>query len=137
MFEFHGWISIVEEDNDEADISILDRRREELCLFIEKHIESIKGSNREFHLHRSINGSSHLVFTGAHNHRSEEIINFFKIIAKNQPHSYGKLFVRDDEDQRGFQNSMQEFTMARSTVTEKTDEAMSPCIPKIEEEYKF
>ena len=137
MFEFHGWVSIIADDSDDADCTVLDKRRDELCSFIEKRIEIIKGHNREFHLHKSLNGSSHLIFTGFHNHRNEEIIDFFKIIAEHQPHSYGKLFIRDDEDSRGYQNTMQEFTMARSVVTEKTDETMSPCIPKIEEEYEF
>ncbi|MES2569723.1 MAG: Imm7 family immunity protein [Verrucomicrobiota bacterium] len=136
MFEFHGWIAIVEESSDDLDTAILDTRRETLCDTIEEMITALSGTNRVFHLHRHLNGSAHLVFCGFHNHRDKQIIDFFHKVAAAQPYSYGKLHIRDDEDDRGFQNTVQSWTMARANVIEATDVQLSPCIPTIEPEYK-
>ncbi|MCP4445852.1 MAG: hypothetical protein GY811_10990 [Myxococcales bacterium] len=64
------------------------------------------------------------------------MIGFFQEIAASQPHSYGKLHVRDDEGTRGldYRNAMREWTMARGVISEGTDCRMSPSIPKIESE---
>jgi Immunity protein 7 len=134
MFEFHGWIAINEDDSDDVDSSVLNQRRELLCDAIAICIEKLQGPSQSFHLHRSFNGTAHLVFCGFHNHRDERIIEFFRQVGELQPYSYGKLHVRDDEDPRGFQNMMQEWTMARSSIYESTDAQMSPCIPSIEPE---
>ena len=136
MTEFNGWISIVEDDSDDADIDELNRRREQLCDYIEECSKSVFGlnSNRRFHLHRALNANAMAVFCGCNNHRDESVIEWFKLIANNQPCSYGKMHIRDDEDGRGFQNSLQAWTMARGTVFEETDSSMSPCIPIIEDE---
>lgn len=130
MFEFHGWISINADDSDNPDNTILEHRENELSSQIEAWIHHLQRTNRAFHLHRDLNGSSHLVFCGFHNHRAEAIIEFFKKVAEHQPWSYGKLHVRDDE--KG--DFMQQWTMARGRTIEETDERMSPCIPVIEPE---
>ena len=134
MTEFNGWISIIEDDFDDAKITELDRRRELLCDFIEEQSKPIFGanSNRRIHLHRALNANAMAVFCGCNNHRDESVIEWFKRIAENQPYSYGKMHIRDDEDQRGFQNTIQVWTMARGEVYEDTDDRMSPCIPMIE-----
>lgn len=38
MFEFHGWVSIKEDDSDDADIGILDARLNEITDQIENQI---------------------------------------------------------------------------------------------------
>lgn len=111
-------------------------REESLVLQIEGLIDIVKCENRKFHVHRNLNASSHLVFCGFHNHRDERIIEFFKAVGRKQPWSYGKLHIRDDEDARGYQNAMREWTMALGRVTEDTDQRMSPCIPAIEPEIQ-
>ena len=137
MFEFHGWIAINEDESDEPDIAESDRRREVLCDEIESMIKILESENRSFHLHRELNGQSHLVFCGFHNHRDERIIDFFNEVGSRQPASYGKLHVRDDEDSRGSkgENAMMQWTMTRGIVAESTDALMTPCIPKIEPEF--
>ncbi len=136
MFEFHGWATIHADDSDDPSSDELKGRESELTWKILDAIHEIKGSNRIFELHR-MNGTTHLVLCGDHNHRNEEIIEFFVGLAEIAPHSYGKLHVRDDEDSRGFENTMQEWTLAGGRVTESTDERMSPCVPTLGAEMQL
>ena len=134
MFEFHGWATIHADDLDDPSIEELEARELALTARIQDAIREVETANRGFHLNR-MNGTLHLIFCGEHNHRDESIIRFFGSLSKIAPHSYGKLHVRDDEDPRGFENTMREWTMARGQVREATDDSMSPCIPALEDEY--
>lgn len=133
MFEFHGWASIHADDSDDPSADEQEARERDLAERVQVTIRDVQATNRGFHLHQ-MNGTLHLVFCGDHNHRNESIIEFFKGLSEIAPHSYGKLHVRDDEDTRGFENTMREWTLARGHVRESTDESMSPCIPALEAE---
>lgn len=133
MFNFHGWAVIHADDLDDPSCEEMAKRECELTTRIEEAIREIEVSSSKFHLHR-LNGTIHLVFCGDHNHRDDSIVEFFRILSEIAPHSYGKLHVRDDEDTRGFENTMRELTLARGRVRESTDENMSPCIPTLEPE---
>lgn len=131
MFEFHGWVSIKEDDSDDADIGILDARLNEITDQIENQINRTEWPNCVLRVFRGLNGKNHLLMTGFQNHRQKEIIDLFHWIAARQPFSYGLLHVRDDED-RGNENVFRVFSMTRGKVEETTEELLSPCIPKIE-----
>ncbi|MCU0795398.1 MAG: immunity 7 family protein [Akkermansiaceae bacterium] len=131
MFEFHGWATIHADDLDDPCGDELAERERSLTRRVQDAIHEVEAANREFHLHR-LNGTLHLVFCGDHNHRDESIIEFFRGLSEIAPHSYGKLHVRDDEDTRGFENIMREWTLARGHLRESTDKNMSPCIPTLE-----
>ncbi len=133
MFEFYGWVRIVEDDTDDADIRMLDVRRETLCNKLEQKIKQVEWCNGIFKLLRGVNGRDHLLMTGAANHRQESVIELLHWIAERQPYSYGLLHIRDDEDmERGFDNTFRVFSLARGNVTESTEDLLSPCVPKIE-----
>ncbi|MCH7227431.1 Imm7 family immunity protein [Haloferula sp. A504] len=134
MFEFHGWATIHADDSDDPAGDLMEDRERGIMAAVRDAIRRVEGANRDFRLNR-LNGTAHLIFCGDHNHRDEAIIEFFKRLSKIAPHSYGKLHVRDDEDARGFENSMREWTMALGQVTESTDAQMSPCVPALEPEY--
>ena len=131
MFEFHGWVNFVEDASDDALVSVLDVRRKKLCDELANKIKEIETCNGIFQLFRRLNGQAHLVITGFTNHRQESVIKLLYWIAERQPYSYGLLHIRDDED-RGFDNVVRVFSLARGKVIETSEELLSPCIPKIE-----
>ena len=133
MFEFHGWATIHADDSDDPSGDDLAERQRDLTKRIQDAVREVEAANRVFHLHQ-LNGTLHLVFCGDHNHRNDSIIEFFTGLSEIASCSYGKLHVRDDEDTRGFENMMREWTLARGHVRESTDESMSPCIPVLEPE---
>ena len=134
MFEFHGWATIHADEPDAASVGRLEDLECPVITAVQDAIRTVEGANRDFRLNW-MNGTAHLIFCGDHNHRDEAIIEFFKLLSRVAPHAYGKLHVRDDEDSRGFENSMREWTMARGKVTESTDARMSPCFPVLEPKH--
>lgn len=138
MFEFHGWINIIADDTDDADISIVNKRRKKLCLDLKVKIKEIEWCNGHFKLFENVNGASHLIMTGESNHRQNDVIELFYCIAKNQPFSYGLLHIRDDEDHNrdnNYENVFRVFALRKGTVIERTEKLLSPCIPVIEDEF--
>jgi hypothetical protein len=134
MFEFHGWINICPDESDDANIEVLDDRQRLLTNEVEQRTKDIAWCNGVFTVHRGLNGEDHLVLTGCANHRQPQVIELFSWVASRQPHSYGLLHIRDDEDcARGHDNEFRVFALARGTLTEATEPLLSPCIPKIEE----
>ena len=135
MFEFHGWVNIKVDDTDDADIDILDTRLNDLSDQIENRIKNFEWPNCILRVFRGLNGENHLLMTGFQNHRDQEIIDFFYWIAARQPFSYGLLHIRDDED-KGYENVFRVFSMTSGKIECATEELLSPCIPKIEPEWK-
>lgn len=135
MFEFYGWVKIVADDRDDADVAVKDARRMALCNAVEKKIKEVERINCFFKVFRNFNGQSVLLVTGFPNRRYDPIVGFFHWIAKNQPFSYGLLHIRDDEDvERGFDNVVRTYSLAQGCIGESTEERLSPCIPTIEPE---
>ena len=131
MFEFHGWASIHVDDSGDPITQTIERRVERLSSKINDAISKVEAPNRDFRL-RQLNGTTHLIFCGDHNHRDDSIIQFFKELANIAPMAYGQLYVRDDEDTRGYSNMMRKWILIRGQVWESTDDDMSPCIPTLE-----
>lgn len=133
MFEFHGWVSIRADDTDDPDCGMLADRQHIVADALEAKARALAWCSGIFTVHRNLNGEDHLIATGSANHRQEDVIELFRWIAKHQPHSYGLLHVRDDEDIREeYRNAFRVFAVARGTFVEATEALLSPCIPKIE-----
>ena len=69
------------------------------------------------------------------NHFSEDIkdiIEFFKQIALLSPGSYGLLYLHDDEDRDGFDNSFQVYVLAKGNFMLREDPFLSPYFPTVE-----
>ncbi len=134
MFEFHGWVNIVEDDTDDSDISILDDRRDRLTKQVEYKIKDVESCNSVFRIFRNLNGENHFILTGFSNHRQQSVVDLFYWIAEKQPNSYGLLHIRDDEDKEN-ENVFRVFALTQGAVCEKTEKLLSPCIPKIEKPF--
>jgi len=137
VFEYHGWINIVPDDSDDADIAVLDERSIVMLSEVEEEINRIALNNGIINIYRNLNGENHLIITGFNNHRRTEIIDLFYWIAKKQPFSYGLLHIRDDEDgKRGYENTFRVFAIRKGKVIEETEKLLSPCIPVIEDLFE-
>ena len=101
MFEFHGWVNILPDDTDDADIVVLRERKRVLTDELEQKAKEIDWGFDGFTIHRSLNGQDHLVVTGFASHRQTQVIELFRWIASRQPYSYGLLHIRDDEGSTG------------------------------------
>ncbi len=133
MFEFHGWINIRPDDTDDPDWDVLRERQRALSDEVDQRVKEIEWCFGVFTVHRGLNGQDHLVATGFANHRKTNVVELFEWIASRQPHSYGLLHIRDDEDSaRGHGNDFRVFAVARGTIREATETLLSPCIPTIE-----
>jgi hypothetical protein len=69
---------------------------------------------------------------GLRNHRYEPVIDLFRWVAEELPHSYGLLYVRDDEDhgrEANYDNEFRVWRLARGRFEELADPFLSPCNP--------
>lgn len=81
------------------------------------------------------NGKLHFWAAGSANHRCAEVErlwDFYKNLPALAPESYGLVYVRDDEDSRGFNDSFAVWKLALGRLEEVKDTLLSPCIPIIE-----
>ncbi|MFB7126444.1 Imm7 family immunity protein [Kitasatospora sp. NPDC056273] len=128
MFEYHGWIKVLESatlDDEEYD----DDRFRLVVGGIEERIREID-SPYLLDL-RWMNGKVFIHFGGFPNHRDAEIPAFFREVGERAQGSYGLLHVRDDEDP-GRENEVLVIRMVRGRVSEHVDSLLSPCIPVLE-----
>lgn len=132
MFEFHGWITIRDtyscamEEDEKFDL-IINKIKNEIDSF---------GWCNGFHDIRIVNGEYQLIISGYLNHKSAEVNELFDIyneIAKIAVGSYGILYVRDDEDQNGFDNEFSVYVMAKGNITRHKDTFLSPFVGVVEE----
>lgn len=132
MFEFHGWVNILPDDTDDADIAVLRERKRVLTDELEQKAKEIDWGGDVFTIHRSLNGQDHLVVTGFANHRQTKVIELFRWIASRQPYSYGLLHIRDDAGSTGgHENDFRVYAVTRGKVKETTEPLLSPCAPTI------
>ncbi|MFF4384637.1 Imm7 family immunity protein [Kitasatospora sp. NPDC001547] len=132
MFEYHGWIKVLENasaDDEEHD----DDRFRLVVAGIEERIREI--DNRYLLDLRWMNGEVFVHFGGFANHRDAEIPAFFREVGERAPGSYGLLHVRDDEDP-GHENEVLVIRMVRGQVSEHADSLLSPCIPVLEDPFR-
>ena len=136
MFEFHGWATIVVDDTDDADLSVLGAREAVAVEQLRAAIRDADDSFSHFDLRQCGNGLIVLNAHGLRNHRYEPVIVLFRWVAENLPFAYGLLHVHDDEDQRDrgsdHSNCFRVWRIARGSFDEMTDTFLSPCIPTIE-----
>lgn len=132
MFEYHGWVNVLESasaNDDDHDIG----RLRGIVEGIERRIREIQ-SPYLLDL-RWMNGEAFVHFGGLPNHRDAEILEFFAEVGERAPGSYGLLHVRDDEDPaRG--NGVLVIRMVRGRVTEHSESLLSPCIPVLEDPFE-
>jgi hypothetical protein len=131
MIEYHGWVIIRDHFNDlDQDID-----EDKMNGIVGRIRERIRPSiNNEYYDLRTLNGSFHLTIDAAHNHRSDEPIEFFKWIADISLGSYGLLYVYDDEDhKRGNENKFKVWRMKKGQVDELDDVYLSPYFPTVED----
>ncbi|MFC4033686.1 Imm7 family immunity protein [Streptomyces polygonati] len=132
MFEYHGWIKVLESAS-AGDDHYDDARLREI-------VEGIKGRIREIDSPYLLdlwwmNGGAFVHFGGFPNHRDEEILEFFREVGERAPGSYGLLHVRDDEDPE-YGNDVLVTRMARGQVSQHADSLLSPCIPVLEDPFQ-
>jgi hypothetical protein len=132
MFEYHGWVNVLESAT-ASDDDYDDGRLRELVRGIERRIREI---NSPYLLDlRWMNGAVFVHFGGIPNHRDAEIVEFFREVGERAPGSYGLLHVRDDEDP-GRGNEVLVIRMVRGMSTEHSEPLLSPCIPVLEDPFE-
>ncbi|MFI8457107.1 Imm7 family immunity protein [Kitasatospora sp. NPDC085464] len=134
MFEYHGWINVLETaEAEDDDIGLVEARLREIAEGIRRRIDEIAAP---YLLDlRWMNGSLFLHLAGQPNHRDPEIVDFFREVGERAPGSYGLLHVRDDED-HPHENDVRVLRMVRGRVTEHTEPLLSPCIPVLEDPFE-
>ncbi|WBP92126.1 Imm7 family immunity protein [Kitasatospora cathayae] len=134
MFEYHGWINVLETAGaDDGDIAGEDARLRMVAEGIQRRIDEI-ASPYLLDL-RWMNGAVFVHFGGQPNHRAREILDFFREVGVRAPGSYGLLHVRDDEDSvHG--NEVRVLRMVRGEVDEHAEPLLSPCIPVLEDPFR-
>jgi len=120
MFEAHGWATARGAGREPA------RQDPELEAAVAV-LASV--ANIVVRFDSDVNGESVLSLTAFNNHRTQAVFDLFAWIAANRPDSYGLLYVRDDEDGRGFDKSFRVWRIAGGRFKEMDDPFLSPVVP--------
>ncbi|MGW6902170.1 Imm7 family immunity protein [Streptomyces sp. NPDC054919] len=132
MFEYHGWVKVLESAS-AGDDDYDNGRLHGIVEGIERRIREI---NSPYLLDlRWMNGEAFVHFGGFPNHRDTEIVEFFGEVGERAPGSYGLLHVRDDEDP-GRENEVLVIRMVRGLLTDQPESLLSPCIPVLEDPFE-
>lgn len=136
MFEFHGWLSLHANDEDDPDLAALEARLDAAEAVLRREIRKVEDGMSIFEIRHAGNGLRTLAAHGLRNRRYEPVFELFRRAAETLPDCYGLLYVRDDEDDRGadgdFTNAYRAWRVARGRVEELDDPFLSPCVPVIE-----
>ncbi|MFD8750720.1 Imm7 family immunity protein [Kitasatospora sp. NPDC059577] len=133
MFEYHGWINVLETaEAEDDDIRVVEARLREIADGIRRRIDDL-ASPYLLDL-RWMNGSLFLHLGGQANHRAPSLLDLFREVGERAPGSYGLLHVRDDED-GAHGNDVRVLRMVRGRVTEHTEALLSPCTPVLEDPF--
>ncbi|WP_331772046.1 immunity 7 family protein (plasmid) [Embleya sp. NBC_00888] len=130
MFEYHGWITIVESaavDEDDSRLAeIVESLRQRVREIADPYLLDL----------RWMNGQPFIHMAGFPNHRTApEILELFGHVGAIAPGSYGLLHIRDDEDP-AHDNDFRVLRLTRGNVTEHTEPLLSPCVPTLEDPYE-
>ncbi|MET7497098.1 Imm7 family immunity protein [Streptomyces sp900116325] len=132
MFEYHGWVKVLESAS-ASDDDYDNGRLHGIVEGIERRIREI---NSPYLLDlRWMNGEVFVHFGGFPNRRDAEIVEFFGEVGERAPGSYGLLHVRDDEDP-GRENEVLVIGMVRGQLTDQSESLLSPCIPVLEDPFE-
>lgn len=130
MIEINGWVTIRESYNEEGED---EKKLNSFLNQLKQKIKETETTNEVYELH-SLNGTYQLLISIAHNHRNNEIFEFYNWIAKNAIGSFGLLYVQDDEDKRGSNSgNFKVWRMKKGIVDELDDPFLSPVNPSVEE----
>jgi hypothetical protein len=139
MFEFHGWVNILVDDQDDPMLDVLEQRKDQAELLLRQQLEEAKDDFCVFELRHTCNAMRYLAVHGLRNHRYEPVITLFQWIAAHLPECYGLLYIRDDEDTQrqgqNFSNCFRVWRLAQGRLIEEADPFLSPCIPTIEKPW--
>jgi hypothetical protein len=130
MFEYHGWATIYTDQVDQfsdTDEEIQSKVISDLQILLQE-----KAPHARLQIRNVIWA---LELSGCNNHNNERIIDIFRWIAANARHSYGLLYIRDDEDSKhgqDYTNVFRVWRLAMGQLIELDDPFLSPCIPTIE-----
>ncbi|MEE1788796.1 Imm7 family immunity protein [Streptomyces sp. SP17BM10] len=131
MFEYHGWINVLE--SADADDGSHDDAR--LRLIVERIDERIRELDSPYLVDlRWMNAGAFVHLGGCPNHRDDSIVAFFREVGQLAPGSYGLLHVRDDEEPDR-ENEVTVIRMVRGRLSTHTEPLLSPCIPVLEDPY--
>ncbi|MBO1334152.1 Imm7 family immunity protein [Streptomyces sp. VRA16 Mangrove soil] len=131
MFEYHGWITLRQSPEADADETGLPRVVDEL----RSRVDGL-GSPYLADL-RWLNGEAFLHVGGHTNHRppagsEADVVALYEQVAAVAPGAYGLLHLRDDEDPE-HANELRVLRLARGTLTRHTEPLLSPCVPVVED----
>jgi Immunity protein 7 len=129
MFEAHGWATVRGAGRESSDSARQDPELEAAVAVL------ASVANIVVRLDSCVNGESVLSLAAFKNHRAQAVIELFAWIAANRPTAYGLLYVRDDEDSRGFDNVFRVWRIARGKFEEMDDPFLSPVVPTVEAPY--
>ncbi len=138
MFEFHGWLSLRVDEQDDPDLAILEERLDRAERALLNEVEKVDDDFSVFELRRAGNALRYLAVHGVTNHRYSQVIDLFRWAADNLPETYGLLYVWDDEDDReggDHTNAFRVWRVAQGALTEHADPFLSPCVPVIEKPW--
>lgn len=131
---FHGWVDIQIDDRDDAECSVLEHRLKEAIEKLSKKVSETSDSFCHFQVAKAGNDINFLTVHGNRNHSFQPVIDLFYWVADNLKHSYGLLYVWDDEHPE-YHNQYIVYRVALGKCEELPDTYLSPCIPTIEEHY--
>lgn len=131
MFEYHGWINVLE-SADADDDPHADARLDRIAARIDERVRELD-SPCLLDLRR-MNGGVFVHLGGCPNHRDDSIVAFFREVGQLAQGSYGLLHVRDDEEP-GRENEVTVVRMVRGRLSTHTELLLSPCIPVLEDPF--
>lgn len=130
MYEFHGWITLRETSGTSEDTKL-----EETVAHLQNYIKNLHWEQGLLDV-RWVNGQLHLALSGFVNHKGEkeqEILSLYTYVSNITPGSYGLLYILDDEDSKGYDNTFQVYVLARGKINKNTDSFLSPFVPTVED----
>lgn len=134
MIELHGWLTIRNhyDGSDEFDDnSVINELMEKIKTKINENLFDDKMIQLDFH-----NGSLCLSMTLYTNHfggACQNVFSLIRYISDIAPGSYGLVYLYDDEDENGHENTFQVFVLAKGRLTKHQDTFLSPLNPKVED----
>jgi hypothetical protein len=128
MFEWHGWATIVASPGVGDDAQAEARQRDAEQQVARAICEAGGISNETLDL-RNANGLTHIWLAGAHNHRQDAVIEFFRQVVVTAPGSYGVMYALDHD----LGGPWERWVMRRGTITLEIDGSLSPHIGQVED----
>ena len=130
MIELHGFITIREtyEVTDEENI-------DSVIAEIKKEMQKPEYPKLEI---KTMNGEYYMDFSLFANHLAgdcKKILSFFERVGELAKGSYGLLYLMDDEDCNGNNNTFKVWRLARGRVNSFEDHLLSPFIPVVEDAW--